>query len=144
MDKILGFIGLAKKAGSLKTGEESTGIAVRAGRAKAIILASDASGNAKRRASGFAGSGPGIPLLELPFTKSELSDALGKGGCAMAAVTDIGFADGIARRLCETDRGKYGEQAARLQKKNQRAARLKSGSILSVGEKKPGRRRSKV
>lgn len=142
MDKTLSFIGLARKAGFLKLGEENTGAAARSRKARAILLASDASDNARRRAKGFVMSGGGIPLLELPYTKAELYTALGGIGCAMAAVTDIGFASNIAMRLCETDPAKFEEQSTLLQKKSQKAARRKRETVLRDREKNPGKRRS--
>ena len=96
-DKVLGMLGLARRAGMLAIGEESTGTAVRTGKAKALFLAADASGNAERRARAYAEMG--APLVLLPYLKEELSRALGKRGCSMAAVNDIGFACEIVEAL---------------------------------------------
>ena len=53
MNKALNYLGLAKKAGLLEIGEENTGAAIRGGKARLVLLASDASDNAGRRAEGF-------------------------------------------------------------------------------------------
>ena len=91
-EKTLKFLGLMRRANALQAGENNTGEAVRAGKAKLLLLASDASDNARKRAEGFVG-GRSCLLLPLPFAKEELGEALGYGPCAMAAVTDLGFAN---------------------------------------------------
>ena len=47
MDKILNMLGLMRRANAIQIGETNTGSAVRAGKAKLLLLASDASDNAK-------------------------------------------------------------------------------------------------
>ena len=68
MSKALNYLGLAKKAGMLEIGEENTGAAIRWGKARFVLLASDASDNAKRRLNGFLYE-KDIPMLRVPFTK---------------------------------------------------------------------------
>ena len=53
MNKALGYIGIAKKAGALSVGETNAGAVVRAGKGRVLLLASDASPNARHRAEGF-------------------------------------------------------------------------------------------
>ncbi|MDL2300374.1 hypothetical protein LJC01_01875 [Clostridiaceae bacterium OttesenSCG-928-D20] len=98
MDKTLNMISLCKKAGSVQIGEENSAAAIRAGKAKVLFLASDSSDNAKRRAEGFI-FGTNVLISTLPYTKLEISNAVGKTGCSMLAVTDIGFAVNIARGI---------------------------------------------
>ena len=50
----LGFLGLMRRAGKLSAGEEGVRQSVRAGKAKLILLASDASPNAQKRAEDFS------------------------------------------------------------------------------------------
>ena len=121
MDKFLSLLGLAKKAGRLEVGEEPTGAAARARDAKALLLAADAADNTQRRAAHFAEAG-GCPCLKLPHTKDELGAAVGRSSCAMLAVTDAGFAAALAERLAVTDEARYGEAAAQLRSKEERAA----------------------
>ena len=106
-EKALKFLGLMRRANALHAGENNTGEAVRAGKAKLLLLASDASDNARKRAEGFVG-GRSCLLLPVPFTKEELGAALGYGPCAMAAVTDLGFANALIKRLQELDGETYG------------------------------------
>ena len=75
-EKTLKFLGLMRRASALQAGENNAGEAVRGGKAKLLLLASDASENAKRRAESFVG-GRSCLLLALPFTKAELGGALG-------------------------------------------------------------------
>ena len=121
MNKVLGLLGLAKKAGALEVGEEPTGAASRAKDARLLLIASDAADNSRRRLRHFADAGACL-YAALPCTKDELGSALGRTSCAMAAVTDVGFATAIAEKLAEDDAKTYGEIAEKLRVKAQRAA----------------------
>ena len=121
MNKVLGLLGLAKKAGKLEVGEEPTGAAARAKDARLLLIASDAADNSCRRLKHFADAGACL-YAKLPCTKDELGSALGRTSCAMAAVTDVGFATAIAEKLAENDAQAYGEIAEKLRVKAQRAA----------------------
>ena len=96
-DRVLGMLGLALRAGMLAVGEEASGTSARTGKVKVLFLAADASGNAERRALAYAAFGS--PLVRLPYKKEEISRALGKAGCSMAALTDLGFACEIVEAL---------------------------------------------
>lgn len=109
-EKALNLLGLMRKANAVQIGEENTGASVRAETAKLLLLASDASDNAVRRAKGFA-YGRNIPLIRAPFTKEEISAAVGKPGCSMLAVCDLGFADSLMKLLQAISPGKYDETA---------------------------------
>ena len=121
MDKLLNLIGLAKKAGKLEVGEEPVGAAARSKHARLILIASDAAENTRRRAKHFGDAGECI-CLEIPATKEALGKALGRTSCALLALTDIGFAEAIAKKLAESDEAHYGEAAKRLSVKAGRAA----------------------
>ena len=69
---MLRFLGLMRRAGKLSVGETGTGKSVRAGQARLILLASDASGNAQDRAEGFA-SRANVPLYRLHAEKAALA-----------------------------------------------------------------------
>ena len=56
-DKILNMLGLMRRANAIQIGETNTGAAVRGGKAKLLLLAADASDNARSRAEGFARGG---------------------------------------------------------------------------------------
>lgn len=141
MDKLLNLIGLAKKAGKLEVGEEPVGAAARARHARLILIASDAADNTRRRAKHFGDAGECI-CLEIPAAKGELGKALGRTSCAMAALTDIGFAEAVAKKLAEADEAHYGEAARRLAIKAQRAAERRQElkqheKNVRAGKKKP-------
>ena len=121
MNKVLGLLGLAKKAGQLEVGEEPTGAAARAKDARLLLIASDAAENSYRRLRHFADAGACL-YAKLPCTKDELGSALGRTSCAMVAVTDVGFAEAVAKKLAEDDPEAYGEIAEKLRVKAQRAA----------------------
>ena len=69
-EKTLNLLGLMRKANAIAVGETNTGGAVRAGKAKLLLLASDASDNARSRARGFT-HGRDVVTVTLPFTKDE-------------------------------------------------------------------------
>ena len=56
-----------RKAGRIALGEHDAGAAARAGKACLLLLAQDASDNARKRAEGFAHAAQ-APLLRLPYT----------------------------------------------------------------------------
>ena len=141
MDKLLNLIGLALKAGKLEIGEEPVGAAARARQARLILIASDAADNTRRRAKHFGDAGECI-CLEIPAAKEELGRALGRTSCAMAALTDIGFAEAVAKKLAESDEAHYGDAARRLTIKAARAAERRKElkqheKNLRAGKKKP-------
>lgn len=120
MDNALRLIGLARKGGRVEVGEEPVAAATRAHKARLVVLASDAADNTLRRASHFALSA-GVPVLQSPYTKGELGLSVGRSSCAMLALTDYGLAASFARKLAEADGEQYGETAAELEEKAQRA-----------------------
>ena len=141
MDKLLNLIGLAKKAGKLEVGEEPVGAAARSKHARLILIASDAADNTRRRALHFGEAGECI-CLEIPPTKEDLGRALGRTSCALLALTDIGFAEAVAKKLAESDEAHYGEAAKRLTIKAARAAERRKElkqheKNVRTGKKKP-------
>lgn len=118
MADALRYIGIARKAGAIEIGETNSGVAVRAGKAKLLILASDASDNAKARAEGFI-YGRKTPLVKVPFTKRELSDISGVNGCSMAAFTDTGLASVFLSQLAQSE-PRYSAAAGYVAAKNEK------------------------
>lgn len=98
MEKALGLIGLMRKANAISIGEDDTGAAARSRKAALLLLASDASDNARKRIESFGRIG-NVRIVRLPFTKDEISAATGKRGCSMAAVCDSGFAAALLKLL---------------------------------------------
>lgn len=97
-DNDLRFLGLARRARRLEVGEEPVGAACRAGHARLVLIASDASDHTFRRAQSFCRSGK-PHYLRLPFTKEEMGGALGLGMCALCAYTDPALALAFLKSL---------------------------------------------
>ena len=140
-DPVLHLLGLARKAGRLELGEEPVGAVCRARQAKLVLLAADAASNTYRRAAHFGEAG-NVLWLELPFTKAELGLALGRGSCAMLALTDVGFASSLVQKLSARDPAKYGPAAQQLKTKADRALqrqreKRQHEKNLREGKKKP-------
>lgn len=141
MEQILNLIGLAKKAGRLEVGEEPVGAAARARQVRLLLLAADAAPGSARRAQHFAEAGQCL-LLTVPCAKAELGRAVGCTVCAMAALTDIGFASAIVNRLAQDDSKTYGSVAEALEVKAKRAMerrreQLRHEKNLHRGIKRP-------
>ena len=140
-DPVLHLLGLARKAGRLELGEEPVGAVCRAKQAKLVLLAADAASNTYRRAAHFGEAG-NVLWLELPFTKAELGLALGRGSCAMLALTDVGFASSLVQKLSARDPAKYGPAAEQLKVKADHALqrqreKRQHEKNLREGKKKP-------
>ena len=124
-EHILSMIGLAKKAGQVAIGEEPVGSAARAKDARVILVAQDAAAGSVRRAMSFGQTGACL-CLTVPFDKDQLGRALGRTSCAMAAITDIGFAEAIVKKLAALDPERYAPAAQRLEVKALRAAQRRA------------------
>ena len=122
MEQILSTLGLALRAGSVAVGEEPVGSAARAKHARLILVASDAAPGSVRRAFAFAQTGACLCLV-IPAEKAALGRALGRTSCAMCAVTDIGFAGALGKKLAALDPAHFAEASGRLEIKALRAAR---------------------
>ena len=139
MDKLLNLIGLAKKAGKLEVGEEPVGAAARSKHARLILIASDAADNTRRRALHFGEAGECI-CLEIPPTKEDLGRALGRTSCALLALTDIGFAEAVAKKLAESDEAHYGEAATGKKKPHQEEPQPAPAAKAKSAEKSESKR----
>ena len=142
-EKTLNLLGLMRRANALQVGETNAGAAVRGGKAKLLLLASDASDNARGRAEGFLFGRNAIGLT-LPFTKAEISAHVGVSGCSMAAVTDIGFANALMKLLVELSPGEYEEVAAQVEQRFSRAERRKKEAKAHEKNKSTGKRRTNI
>ena len=98
MDKTLNYLALARKAGFAELGEEPVGGAARAGKAYAIIVASDAGDHTWRRAKAFA-AGTDQQAVRLSYTKDEMGMAIGRSALAIAAITDVSMALALVQSL---------------------------------------------
>lgn len=142
-DKAANYLGLMRKAGRIALGEHDAGAAARAGKACLLLLAQDASDNARKRAEGFAHAAQ-APLLHLPYTKQALSDRLGKTGCAHRGGHRSGSGEGLCvcagagesgaiqqhgGRACRTDENRHGHGADKRRAQWQEEETSMSGLI---------------
>ncbi len=102
-NKSLGLLSISRKGGNIVYGEDHVGAQARAGRARLVILASDAGGHTVRRAKSFV-AGTAQPIVTVPFTKDELGDALGIVSCAIACITDVRLAQAFVKTLGEPEK----------------------------------------
>jgi len=140
-EKLLSFLGLMRRAGALAVGETNTGAAVRAGKAKLLLLAADASENARGRAETFI-RGRRTQLVPLPFAKAELETALGLGGCSMAAVTELGFADALMKQLAAFEPERYEAPAGETARRREKAERRRRETAARKENERTGKRRT--
>ena len=138
MSKALNYLGIARMGGNVELGEDSAKSAVKSGRAKLLLVASDTSDGAKKRAEGYV-FGYGTELVTVPFTKQEIADRVGKAICSMAAITDMGLACSFAGALASEYGEEYGALAAALSEKLERGKARKG-----AGRKSSGNRRKSV
>ena len=92
-DRLLGFLGICKRAGALISGADTVTKAVKEDKALLVLFASDISENSLKHAL-RAAQEKSIPARALHRTKDELSFALGKH-CGIICTTDKGFAEKI-------------------------------------------------
>ena len=140
---VLSLLGLSLRGGRLAIGEEPAEAAARARDARVLLLASDAAEGTRRRCEHFARAGDCL-WLRLPFTKEELGRALGRTSVAIAAVTDVGLADALLRRLAELDPAAYAEASERMALKARRAAERKAEQAAHEKNLRQGKRRRKA
>ena len=130
MDKALNYLSLARKAGTAELGEEPAGAAARAGKAYALLVASDCGDHTWRRTKSFA-AGTDQQAIRVPFTKDEMGMATGRSSLAIAAITDVAMALALVKALPEQE--KHTEAIAVL---TQRAERQKQRKKEAAAHKK--------
>ena len=119
---LAGLIGLARKAGKVEVGDEPVSIAARTHKARLILLASDSAAGTLRHGAGLGEMG-NCPALTVPLTKAELGGAVGRSACAILALTDVGFAAAITKKLAAQDPERYGEAQQKLGYKAEKTLR---------------------
>ena len=92
MNRALGSLGLACKAGRVQSGQAICDKLIKAGSAHLILIDAGASANT-RKAVTDACAYYEVPLIYAP--EHELGDAIGKPGRMVAAITDPSMADRI-------------------------------------------------
>ena len=96
-DKVLSMLGLAAKAGKIKSGEFSTEQAVKSGQAYLVIISDEASDNTKKKFYNMTDYYH-VPCYSYG-DKEALGKCIGKQFRASLAVTDQNLAQAVEDRL---------------------------------------------
>ena len=130
-DPCLGMLGLARRAGKLAFGDELVRQLCADHKARCVLVAADAGESTAKKAAVYAARA-NVPCITLPHGKEELGAAIGKNGCAVCALSDIGMAAAAIGKLA-AQHPEYQAVAAQLSEKN---VRIQSRR----GKKKPRNR----
>jgi len=95
--KTLSYLGLAFRAGKLASGDEGVMKAIRSHSAHIVLIASDASFNAKKKYTDKCDF-YGVPYIE-EFDRRELGHSIGKPERVVVAVTDKGLSELVRKSL---------------------------------------------
>ena len=123
MDKALNYMALARKAGRIELGEEPVGAAARAGHAKLVVVASDASDHTWRRAKSYV-AGTAQQCIRLPYSKDDMGMAIGRTSLAIAAFSDAALALAFLKALPKQETevlAAMTEQTRRVQQRQKEA-----------------------
>jgi ribosomal protein L7Ae-like RNA K-turn-binding protein len=91
-EKVLGLLGLARRAGRLAMGATAVEKLVRQGRPPVVVIARDAGENQRRR---LAGLRPVRGLVDTLLDREQLAERLGRKELVVVAVDDPGFVHGL-------------------------------------------------
>ena len=131
-DPVLRMLGLARRAGKLAYGDELVREVCFGHKARCVFLAADAGASTAKKGAFYADKA-NVPCVQLPHGKTELGTSVGKSGCAIVAVTDIGLAaSAVEKRASEHE--EYAETAKLLSEKN---ARIQSRKGIKKHKEKP-------
>ncbi len=139
MHKALNYMSLARKAGMIELGEEPVGAAARAGHARLIVVASDASDHTWRRAKSFV-AGTSQQCIKAPFSKDEMGMAIGRSSLAIAAFIDPAMALAFVKALADPER--YREALEELDKKSKKIRQRQSEAKAHQHNMKVGKHRT--
>lgn len=129
MNDLLTYIGLMKRASCLSIGAEDAFSICREGKARILLLASDAADNITKNAGHFSKSNK-TPVKKTPFTKLDLGAALGQKECSALAITDTGFALSFCKRM------QYSEEIDSLQERLAREKKRLAKKTKSTPDKR--------
>lgn len=107
---ILGTISICKKASKIECGADVVRTSIEDNRARLILYSNDCSPKTLKPIEGLAKT-RGVVVLKTPHTSQELGTACGKAMCAVLAITDIGLAVSIGKKLA--DSSKENEEASK-------------------------------
>lgn len=130
-NKALGLLGISYKGGNVQIGEEPVGNAAQTGKARLIILASDAADHSVRRARSFA-SLHETPLIQIEADKDRLGAVFGRTSVAMLTITDIFLAE---RFLTVLSDDRFADELQAVREKAETMKRRKREKQRSKGLK---------
>ena len=94
-NKLIGLLGMARRAGRLTVGFDASVASAENGKSSLLLLSADASPKTAKEC-GFAAMTYGARVMVLPLDKAALADAIGAHKpVAVIAVCDSGFAKAI-------------------------------------------------
>ena len=94
--KLLGLLGLARRAGKLAVGATAVEALIKSGRPPWVIIARDAGASQRRKLARLA---PVRGVLGDAVDREGRATALGRGALTVVAVSDLGFVRGIERLI---------------------------------------------
>ena len=94
MNRACNMLGLCARAGRLVSGQQAVETALKAGKAKLVLVDEGASDGTKKALGG-------VELIEMG--EQALGNAIGRPGRMAAAVTDAPFAERIRQLLTQAD-----------------------------------------
>ena len=102
-ERLSGMLGLAARARNIVCGTDLSCDSVRAGKARLVLVASDASANTKKRITNCC-TYYECECAVIPLTTNGLGKSVGKkGAVGTVALTDANFTKGIKKILCATE-----------------------------------------
>ena len=138
-DKAANYLGLMRKAGRIALGEHDAGAAARAGKACLLLLAQDASDNARKRAEGFARCGAGAAAAPAVHEAGAVRPARQDRLRASRQSPTPGLAKAFVSALAQADPEQYSNTAAEL------AAQTRTDTgTAPTGGGRNGKRRKRV
>lgn len=102
-DKLLSFLGLCRRAGRMTLGNDVVIESMEKKNSNLVLLASDVSVRTKKGVLAKA-DGTNTEVIDLKYTKDELSQALGKYA-AVISIEDFGFAKKIRTLITQQNNG---------------------------------------
>ena len=96
-DKLLSYMGFARKSGNLVSGSNTCVFSMKKGKVRLLLITEDASENTKKKMTGEA------KACKVPFIVcgdgEELSHAVGESGRTVFGITDENFAQVIKKEI---------------------------------------------
>lgn len=126
-ERALSLLGIANKGGKVSIGEDPVGTLCKSGKARLLILASDAADHTLRRANSFA-SLHDTPLVQIDGDKAAIGAMFSRNSVAMAAISDIALAEGFLKALDEPERYAAQMEAVHNKAEYMRARKQQRGS----------------